>query len=103
MFEEVRNAIGANWFRTFVVAFALLWVWHTFFSSVAEVGQAVNVSEQAKNAAAREKAVACKARQDVLQANLRGITTKIPRFRNFIGVMSNLDAIASLRSTDGLP
>ena len=83
MFEEVRNAIGANWFRTFVVAFALLWVWHTFFSSVAEVGQAVNVSEQAKNAAAREKAVACKARQDVLQANLPGNNYEDPEVQEF--------------------
>ena len=58
MFEEVKKALGANWFRAFVVAFGCLWVWHSFFSSVAEVGQARNITAQGENAAAREKAIA---------------------------------------------
>ena len=57
MFEEVKKAIGANWFRAFVVAFGCLWVWHSFFSSVAEVGTARNVTAQGDNAADRERAI----------------------------------------------
>jgi hypothetical protein len=62
MFEEVRKAIGANWFRAFVLAFGLLWVWHSFFSSVFDFGQSRNVNAIADNAAKREKAIADKAR-----------------------------------------
>jgi TPR repeat protein len=58
MFEEVKKALGANWFRAFVVAFGCLWVWHTFFSTVAEVGTAKNVIAQGDNAAVREPAIA---------------------------------------------
>lgn len=58
MFEEVRNAVGANWFRAFVVVLGCLWVWHSFFGSVAEVGQAVNITYQGKNAERREAGTA---------------------------------------------
>ena len=57
MFEEVKKAIGANWFRAFVVAFGCLWVWHSFFSSVAEVGTAQNITAQGANAVPRETAI----------------------------------------------
>jgi hypothetical protein len=40
LIEEVKKAIGENWFRAFVVGFACLWLWHSFFGSIAEVGTA---------------------------------------------------------------
>jgi hypothetical protein len=58
MFEEVKNAIGANWFRAFVVAIGCLWVVHTFSGTVPEFLQAENVGPQAQSAATREPAVA---------------------------------------------
>ena len=58
MFEEVRKALGENWFRAFVVVLGCLWVFHTFFGSIAEVGQAINVTYQGKNAERREAGTA---------------------------------------------
>ena len=58
MFEEVRKALGESWFRAFVVVLGCLWVFHTFFGSIAEVGQAINVTYQGKNAERREAGTA---------------------------------------------
>lgn len=58
MFEEVKKAIGANWFRALVVAFGCLWVVHTFSGTILEFFQAKNVAPQAENADVREKAIA---------------------------------------------
>ena len=55
--EEIRRIMGENWFRVAVVAFGCLWLWHSLFGSVAELGQSRNISAQAENAAAREEAI----------------------------------------------
>jgi hypothetical protein len=79
MFEDVRKAIGANWFRAFVVAFGCLWVWHSFFSSVGEQADATIKQATAQQALRRQIAEADeavararKAEAEAETANTRG-------------------------------
>ena len=73
MFEEVRNTLGANWFRAFLVGFGCLWLWHSLFGSVAEVGTAQNVTAQGQHAGPREKAIAESA---VAEAQIKEATAR---------------------------
>jgi hypothetical protein len=57
MLEKVEKILGQNVFRAFVIMLGILWAWHTFFGSVAELGQSRNISAQAENAVEREEAV----------------------------------------------
>ena len=48
MFNELSKmiaSIGDKWFRAFVFVLGCLWIWHTFFSSIAEVGTAAAALE----------------------------------------------------------
>ena len=71
MFDEVKKAIGANWFRAFVVAFGCLWVWHSFFSSVGEQADATIKQATAQQALRRQKAEADEAEARAREAQVR--------------------------------
>ena len=83
MIEEVKTTLGAKLFRAFVVVIGCLWVWHSFFSGVAEVGQSrgsladANIKEATAGEALRRQiaeadeaqARACNARLQQLTGN----------------------------------
>jgi predicted phage tail protein len=73
MIEEVKTTLGAKLFRAFVVVLGCLWIWHSFFSGVAEVGTAQNVTAQGASAALREPAIA---RGSVAAAEIKEATAR---------------------------
>ena len=70
--------LGAKLFRAFVVVLGCLWIWHSFFSGVGEVGQSQNLSEQGRYAAEREKALAEKAKAEACSARMKAYIDNTP-------------------------
>ena len=64
MLKEFEDIVGKRLLRAFIFVVGCLYVWHTFFGSVAEVGTTKNVIEQGNQAAVREPAVTEKAVAD---------------------------------------
>jgi hypothetical protein len=73
MIDEVKTTLGTKLFRVFVVVLGCLWIWHSFFSGVAEVGTAQNVTAQGASAALREPAIA---RGSVADAEIKEATAR---------------------------
>ena len=81
MVQEIEQSLGKNTVRVSLVMAVCVWVWHSFFSGVAEVGTAQNVTAQGQYAAQRELALAEKAKAEACSARMTASVANRPQNR----------------------